>query len=77
LRVNNLPHSARLVLDRYVSDMWRRTSDDYPCCWLDLETKRCRWYEWRPQICRDLDPGSEGCRVWRDEYNVDVEALNG
>ena len=50
-------------------------SGDAPCCWLDRDTNRCRWYEFRPQICRDLDCGSEGCRSWRDEYNIDVARL--
>jgi Fe-S-cluster containining protein len=45
---------------------------DVPCCWFDEETLRCRYYEWRPEICRELKPGSEGCQGWRDEYNVDV-----
>ena len=38
-----------------------------PCCWLDVESKRCRWYEWRPQICRDFKVGSESCLSWRCE----------
>lgn len=69
-RVAALPDDARAELLTGITD-----DPDGPCCWLDLTTNRCRWYEHRPQICRDLDVGSEGCRVWRDEYNIDVEAL--
>lgn len=50
--------------------------DDVPCFWFDPQTKRCRNYEHRPSVCRDFDIGSEGCRSWRDEYNVDVERIN-
>lgn len=32
-----------------------------PCCWLDLETRRCRQYEYRPDICSRFEPGCEIC----------------
>lgn len=35
-----------------------------PCSWLD-QTKQCRYYEWRPQICRDFTPGCRDCLEWR------------
>lgn len=71
-RVAALPDDARAsLLDGMGED------PNGPCCWLDQATMRCRWYEHRPQICRDVDRGSEGCRVWRDEYNIDVESLKG
>lgn len=47
---------------------------DEPCCWLDLETMRCRWYEWRPSVCREFDVGGKSCLAWRDRYSIDVES---
>lgn len=75
-RITHLPAEALRAIAWYRRDLKEgRTDGDGPCCWLDRETRRCRWYEHRPAICRELDVGSEGCRVWRDEYNIDVEAL--
>lgn len=75
-RIRNLPADALQAIKDYWRAMQADELDgDGPCCWLDQTTMRCRWYDHRPQICRDLDVGSEGCRVWRDEYNIDVEAL--
>ena len=75
-RLKTLPEDARAALLDYAADLGDGTViGEGPCCWLDQKTNRCRWYDWRPQICRDLDVGSEGCRCWRDEYNVDVARL--
>ena len=48
--------------------------DDLPCFWLTSQ-KRCKYYEHRPMICRDFEPGSKECQGWRDEFNIDVEAI--
>jgi len=73
---DSAPAEAKAALQEYIvglNDEWNH--DDVPCCWFDLETLRCRWYEWRPSICREFKIGSEGCRSWRDDYNVDVDRL--
>ena len=75
-RLDSMPDEARAVLLAYGADLRSGKADgDGACVWLDQTTMRCRWYEHRPQICRDLDRGSEGCRSWRDEYNIDVDAI--
>lgn len=43
------------------------TVQDSPCCWFDLETKRCRHYEQRPKICRDFVVGSDNCLTCRTQ----------
>lgn len=40
-----------------------------PCAWLDLETKKCKHYEWRPAVCRDWEPGCVGCNAARHRGN--------
>jgi Fe-S-cluster containining protein len=71
-RVKHLPPQARAHILRYKHKLRHgKVSGDGPCCWLNQQTNRCRFYDHRPQICRNLDVGSEGCRSWRDEYNVD------
>jgi Fe-S-cluster containining protein len=36
-----------------------------PCCWLDPATRGCRWYEFRPEVCRVFEMGSEDCLAVR------------
>jgi Fe-S-cluster containining protein len=38
-----------------------RRSDDEPCIWFDQETRRCKHYEYRPELCRDFEVGEEDC----------------
>lgn len=52
--------------------------DDSACIWLD-ENKRCRWYEWRPSICRMFRVGCDSCHEWRRKYEIapDTEQAGG
>lgn len=46
--------------------------DDSACVWYDVETRRCRHYEHRPDICRDeVQPGDDSCRNWRRSVGID------
>ena len=47
-----------------------REGESLPCFWLDESTRRCRNYEWRPDVCRDFAAGTDGCQWSRDEYGV-------
>ncbi len=64
--VESLPADVRAD---YESGMRKRHQagwvDDVPCFWLDLETRRCRQYAYRPKICREFEPGSVACQGWR------------
>ena len=42
--------------------------DDVPCFWLTSDLK-CKHYDHRPEICRELEVGSERCLSWRDELS--------
>lgn len=44
--------------------------DESPCSWLNLETMQCRFYEFRPGICRDFDLGGESCLATRKVYGI-------
>lgn len=67
-----LPEEARRSLEEYLANRIRggRHIDEPACIWLDLETKACRFYEHRPNICRVLKLGGRPCRRWRKEYGV-------
>jgi Fe-S-cluster containining protein len=73
--LDSLPPSIRAD---YEEKMVKRDAngwpDDVPCFWLTSEF-RCLHYTHRPEICRGLQVGSEGCQSWRDEFNIDVEAI--
>jgi Fe-S-cluster containining protein len=38
-----------------------RVKVELPCLWYDPRSRSCRHHEWRPDICREFDPGDEGC----------------
>lgn len=58
--------ARRIELERLDSD----APEECPCCWLDLETKRCRFYEFRPGVCRDFELGGECCLSYRDLLEI-------
>ena len=74
-RVNSLPDHLRLELLAYIEHL--RSGKSHPrdgcCIWFDEKTRGCRNYEWRPQICRDFERGTEECRNWRNVYGVDLQ----
>lgn len=41
------------------------TPECSPCFWLDLDTKQCKQYLYRPFECRDFQPASAGCNRHR------------
>jgi Fe-S-cluster containining protein len=60
-RLRSAPPEARqLIVDSLATgDLGPRG----PCCWLDPKTRTCRFYEWRPDICRnDVKAGGPSCR---------------
>ena len=51
-------------------DMERRLADrnfdaNAPCFWMDRETRKCRHYEQRPEVCRQFELGGEDCLAMR------------
>ena len=49
---------------------------DGPCCWLDRQTQLCRFYEFRPTVCRECKPGWH-CISLRKEYRVGTASGEG
>ena len=68
-RYRKIPAVAIRVITVYAGDLLSgRVTGEGPCVWLNLETKRCQWYEHRPQICRDFKVGCGACQSWRKQY---------
>jgi uncharacterized protein len=68
------PESARQQLADYYAAVDRgevtdRSAYDCPCLWFDLESGRCRHYEYRPEVCREFEVGGEECLRLREEVN--------
>jgi len=64
-----LPKSLRVEIDGYL-DSIRYEDKDWPCIWFDRSTGKCRHYEHRPEVCREFEPGGEGCNRMRAEASV-------
>ena len=45
--VRTVDEARQVIVDRFTDESW---GDGAPCCWLDLKTNRCRWYEHRPPL---------------------------
>lgn len=69
-----LPADLRRELDEYIASYEPKqygselSTFDGPCCWFDMETRRCQHHEHRPQVCRDFETGSHLCWEWRRHY---------
>ena len=37
------------------------------CLWFDSATRKCRHYQWRPQVCRDYELGGDACLATREK----------
>lgn len=56
------PEEARqLVREKKLED----SSTNDSCAWLDRESLKCRYYEFRPAACRNFEMDSEWCRLLR------------
>jgi len=72
-RVEALAPELRRELLDYIEIM--DVADDHPnndiCLWFDEETRKCKHYDIRPSICREvLLPGDDGCLRWRKLYKI-------
>lgn len=47
-----------------------RGDQELPCVWLDLQTRQCRHYEHRPDICREFEMGSPECLDHRERRGI-------
>jgi len=41
-----------------------------PCAWLDGINKRCRFYDFRPDICRSFEVGGKWCLQFRELHQI-------
>jgi len=41
-----------------------------PCSWLDEANKRCRYYDFRPDVCRTFEVGGKWCSQLRELHQI-------
>lgn len=71
-RWSNMPAALKAELETYVNRLKAGLGhpNDRICLWYDEDTKGCKHYEFRPQICRDMPVGGELCLGWRQLYQI-------
>jgi len=42
-----------------------------PCAWLNMIDHRCRYYDFRPDVCRSFEIGGKWCSQFRELYQID------
>lgn len=58
-----------LARDRIVAGEF---NDEMPCIWLDMQTRRCKHYEHRPELCKNaVKAGDDHCRRDRKKFGID------
>lgn len=69
----------RIQLDEEAIEAYAEAVEKLPpvVVFRDPERRSCRWYEWRPEICRDFAVGSKECQKWRQEYGIGLLEKKG
>ena len=44
-----------------------------PCAWLDAIDNRCRYYDFRPDICRTFEIGGKWCSQFRELKQIEAK----
>jgi Fe-S-cluster containining protein len=44
---------------------------DSPCTWLNAIDRRCRYYDFRPDICRSFEVGGKWCSRLRELHQIE------
>jgi Fe-S-cluster containining protein len=67
-RPADLPEELIREIDDHFGGLFRGQEPQERCLWFDPMARRCRHYEWRPQVCRDYELGGDACLSRRREY---------
>jgi Fe-S-cluster containining protein len=67
-RFPGMPDGLVQEVDDHFSGLFRGQEPQERCLWFDPATRKCRHYEWRPQVCRDYELAGETCLLRREEY---------
>lgn len=68
--IYELPSGLRDEVLDWINNRPEREMSNLPCYWYDQETRKCKQYAHRPQLCRDFEVGSESCIRFREIFNI-------
>jgi Fe-S-cluster containining protein len=66
-RPAGLPDELIREIDDHFLGLRRGQEPLEKCLWFDAATRRCRHYDWRPQVCQDYELGGDACLILRKE----------
>ena len=72
-RPAGLPEELIREIDEHFLGLRRGEEAQKQCLWYDADARRCRHYEWRPQVCRDYELAGVACLLRRDEERALLE----
>jgi Fe-S-cluster containining protein len=72
-RPEGLPLHLIEEIDIHFAGAFRGQEPQELCFWYDPEARRCRHYEWRPQVCRDYELGGPECMHLRRPFAASSE----
>lgn len=64
-RPAELPPELIEEIDEHFAGLLRGQEPQEQCLWFDPQTRRCKHYEYRPQVCRDYELGGRACLTLR------------
>lgn len=65
------PEEARQV---FIEGLLSDRPNESPCSWFDPVTKQCRWYKFRPDVCRNsLDVAAQSRHYPRESFAWSME----
>jgi Fe-S-cluster containining protein len=67
-RPSGLPLELIEEIDAHFLGLARGQEAQERCLWFDTDTRRCKHYEWRPQVCRDYELGGRACLAQRRPF---------
>lgn len=71
-RPAGIPAELIREIDEHFLGLHRGQEPQAQCLWYDPTTRRCRNYEWRPQVCRDYELAGTACLMRRAEERPSV-----
>ena len=76
-RPPGLPAELVAEIDDHFGGLTRGQEPQDFCLWYDVALRRCRHYEWRPQVCRDYELGCYACRELRRPHVAGASTPHG
>ena len=67
-RPRDLPEELIRDIDERFAGLTRGQEPQERCVWFDAAGRRCKHYQWRPQLCRDYELGGSACLSLRRRY---------